>query len=205
MEAFTSWARSLAFGETTTEDGELDSGTIGSATPVPLTVIFNIGDLSYPNSESLFQVLIEPADRPLLDVLDVVGLANAVPLVLVNDELCRDPEGLQCVPELVALRRRHLGVAVAVEHERGSLDVLDERDRRRTGVDVRVFVDGFPEVRHHPLVDAVLSVVALPVDDARPGHGGLETPGLCHGPHRHVAAVAPSNDAQPVLVDRRLP
>src|SRR5205807_8552547 len=59
------------------------------------------------------------------------------------------------------------------------------------------------EVRDHPLVDAVLAVVALPVGDAGAGDGGAEAIGLRHRPHRHVAAVAPAADAEPLAVDRR--
>ena len=53
------------------------------------------------------------------------------------------------------------------------------------------------------MVDAVLTVITLPIGDARPGHGGSEARGLRHRPHGHVAAVTPAGDAEPVRVHGR--
>src|SRR5215471_10171899 len=148
------------------------------------------------------QVLVEPADDTPLDVADVLALRDAVPFVLVDDELRRHAQRPQRVPELVALRRRDLGIPVAVQDERRRLRFLDEGDRRGSGVDLGIFVDGGSEEGDHPAVDAVLPVVALPVDDPRARDGGLEAVGARDRPHRHVSAVAPSRDTDPLRVDR---
>src|SRR5262249_27699364 len=155
-------------------------------------------------SSSRSQVFVEPGHRSFLDVRLVVGAADAMSLVLVDDELSRHAQRLQRVPELVALRSGNLRVAIPVEDERRRLDVLDERNRRGPGVNLGIFVDGLAEIREHPLVDAILSVVALPVHDAGAGDRGFESVRLRDGPHRHVSAVAPADDAEALGIDGRL-
>jgi len=138
------------------------------------------------------------------DVALVPALLDGVPFVAVDDELGRHAEGLQRVPELVGLRRRHLGVALPLQYQGRRAHRLDEADGRAAGVDPGIVVHRGAKIRDHPLVDAVLTVVALPVDDAGAGHRGAEAPRLGDRPHRHVAAVAPAHDRQAILVDRKL-
>src|SRR5437667_1332569 len=75
------------------------------------------------------QILLEPRHDALLDVALVVGLRDRVAFVLVDDELRGHRQGLQGVPELVALRRGDFRVPVAVQDECRGLRLLDELDR----------------------------------------------------------------------------
>src|SRR5438067_6134436 len=136
------------------------------------------------------QMRVEPADDPLDTVAHMVWPLDPMPLVLVDHELRLYAECLQRVPELVALRERDLGVALSVQHERRRPHVADEGDGAGARVDLRVFVDALAEVRQHPLVDAILPVVALPVGDAGACNGSGESVRTGDGPHRHVTAVA---------------
>src|SRR5581483_49780 len=71
------------------------------------------------------------------------------------------------------------------------------------GVNRRVGINGRAKIRNHPLVDGVLTVVALPIGKAGAGDGGAKTVGLRDGPHGHVPAIAPPGDADALRVDRR--
>ena len=127
-------------------------------------------------------------------------LANAVPLVRIDHEAGRYVHGLQRMPIFDRLRRRHLDVALPGVNEGGSPRVLDRADRRNGPVRVRVLVHRFAEVRDHPLVDAVDSVIADPVGQAATRDDRLETVGLGVGPHRHEAAVAVAHEAEAIVV-----
>ncbi len=54
-----------------------------------------------------------------LDVALVLGLRDRVSFIRIGHQLGRDAERLQRVPEPVALRRRHLGIAIAVQRQSG--------------------------------------------------------------------------------------
>src|SRR6185436_3241852 len=149
------------------------------------------------------EVLVEPGHGAADEVLAVVGLPDRVPFAGIDHELRRDSQGLQGVPELVGLRDRTLDVPLSHQDERRGLDLLDERDRRAAGVDFRVVVHRGAEVRDHPLIDAVLPIIALPVRDPGSGDRGAEAAGLGHRPHRHVAAIAPAGDADALGIDRQ--
>src|SRR5215475_5077636 len=71
------------------------------------------------------------------------------------------------------------------------------------GIDCRVVVDRSAEIWKHPLVNAILPVVALPVRNPGAGHGGMEAVSLGHRSHRHIAAVAPPGDANAVSIHRQ--
>ena len=101
----------------------------------------------------------------------------------------------QRVPELIRLRGRALAIAVAHHHQRRRLGFLDEVDGGAFGVDRRIVVDRRAKVRNHPLVDGVLSVIALPVGDAGAGDSRLEAVGLGDGEHGHESAIAPARNA----------
>ncbi len=131
----------------------------------------------------------------------MVGVAEAVAFVRVDDELGFDAEVAEGVPELEALRGGALAVAVADDDEGGGGDVFDVGDGAGLGVDGGVVVDGGAEEGNHPLIDGVLTVVAEPVGEAGAGDGGLEAMGLGDGEHGHEAAVAPAGDALAVGID----
>jgi len=105
------------------------------------------------------------------------------------------------VPEFVGLWSGNFAVAVADQDERGGFGFFDEVDGGAFGVDVGIVVDGFAEERNHPLVNEIFAVIALPVGEACACHGGFEAAGLRDGPHGHVAPVAPTADAQAIVVD----
>ena len=151
----------------------------------------------------LFQVGIEPGQGALDYVAAVLGTGEHVAFVFVDYELRFDAQRFQGVPEFVGLRGGAFAVALADEDQRRRLYFLDEIDRRAFGIDRGIVVNRCAEERDHPLVDAILAVVALPVGDAGAGHGGLEAVGLRDGPHGHVAAVAPAGDAEAVGIDGR--
>ena len=144
---------------------------------------------------------VEPGEGAFDDVAAVFGAREHVAFVFVDDELGFDAERFEGVPEFVGLRGGDFAVAIADENERGRFGVLDEIDGRAFGVDVGIVVDGFAEERDHPLVDEIFAVVALPVGEAGAGHGGFEAIRLRDGPHGHVAAVAPTADAEAVGID----
>src|SRR5581483_204327 len=106
------------------------------------------------------------------------------------------------MPELARLGGGAFAIALPNQHESGGFHVFDESDRRAPGVDVRVVVNRSTEIGNHPLVDVVFPVVALPVGDSGSGDGGAEASGLGDGPHGHVSAVAPTGEANTILIDR---
>src|SRR2546421_4869363 len=120
----------------------------------------------------------------------------------IDDELGRHLERSQCVPEFVGLRRRTFGVVLTDNHQRWSLHVLDEMNRRTFFVNGWIVVDRCAEERDHPLIDQVLAVVTLPIGDTGAGDSRVETTGLCYRPHRHVAAVAPTSHPETRWIDR---
>ena len=75
-----------------------------------------------------WHVFCEPADIALVAVADVLGVAEAVAFVRVDDELGFDAEIAQRVPELEGLRSRALAVTVADDDQRGCGDVFDVGD-----------------------------------------------------------------------------
>src|ERR1041384_2062681 len=115
------------------------------------------------------QVLVEPRRGALDHVALVRRVAHQVALAGVDHELGRHAERLERVPQLVGLRRRTLAVALADHDQRRRGHSLDERDRRALRVRRRIVVHRCTEVRDHPLIDRILSVVALPVGDAGAG------------------------------------
>ena len=112
---------------------------------------------------------------PLHHVAPVRRIGKPVAFIGIDNELGWHMLIAQRMPELVGLGRRALAIPVAHHHQRRRVGLLDEVDRRTLRVDRGIVVDRCAEVRHHPLVDGVLAVVALPVGDARAGHGGLES------------------------------
>src|ERR1700744_5175575 len=105
------------------------------------------------------------------------------------------------MPELEALRSRAFAVAITDYDEGWRFDFLDVFDRRALGVDVCIVIDGFAEEWHHPLVDRVFAIVALPVADACSGDCGAEAIGLRDAEHCHESAVAPAGEAFAIFID----
>src|SRR5260370_8676119 len=95
------------------------------------------------------------------------------------------------MPEPEALRSGTFPVAIPDNNQRWSLHILDVLDRRTLRIHRRIVVYRLAEERHHPLVDRVLSVVTLPVADARARHRGLEPGRPRHTEHRPKPAIAP--------------
>src|SRR5260370_13120652 len=104
------------------------------------------------------------------------------------------------MPELEALRSRAFAIAISYHHQRWSLHILDVLDRRTLRIHRRIVVYRLAEERHHPLVDRVLSVVTLPVADARASHRRLEPCRPRHTEHRHEPAIAPARQSLAVRV-----
>src|SRR5206468_5597274 len=107
-------------------------------------------------------------------------------------------------PELVRLRCRAFRVALADDDEGGGLYVLDEVNGRTFLVNGRIIVNGCAEERDHPLIDQVLTIVTLPIGNARAGDSGAETICLRDRPHGHKPAVTPTHDAETVGINRIL-
>src|ERR1700683_905810 len=74
------------------------------------------------------QVLTEPVHCPLNHVAAVRWIGEFVAFVWINDELRRHARRFQRVPEFVGLRRRAFPVAIAYDHQRRRLHILDKRD-----------------------------------------------------------------------------
>src|SRR5580692_7833501 len=106
------------------------------------------------------------------------------------------------MPELEALWSRALAIAISYNDQRRRLHILDVFDRRTLRVHLCIVVDRFAEEGHHPLIDRVLSVVALPVADARTSHSCLEPCCPCHTEHRHEPAITPAGQSLAILIDR---
>src|SRR5437764_11565432 len=88
------------------------------------------------------------------------------------------------------------GIVLGRNHQGRRPYLLDETNGRALFVNCRIIVNGCAEERDHPLVDAVLAIVALPVRDSGAGYCCLEAVCLRDGPHCHVAAVAPTRHPQ---------
>src|SRR3984893_4790018 len=146
---------------------------------------------------------LEPVQRPLQHIAPMLGIAKTVPFIGINHQLCLYPFSPQRMPELEALRSRALAVAVANHHQRRSLYLVNKFDRRALRIHLRVVIHRRSEERDHPLVDRVLSVVALPVRNPGPRHRRPEPRRLRHPEHRHEPAIAPARQPLALLVDRK--
>src|SRR5436853_4491 len=133
----------------------------------------------------------------------MLRLANAVSFIFIDDELGLYTKSLERVPEFVGLRRRSFDVAIAYNYKRRRFDLLYVCNRRALRIDGGIVVNGCSEEGDHPLIDSVLAVVALPIGDSRARDRGFEPISLGHGPHRHESAVAPSGDADAVVINRQ--
>src|SRR5262249_16171869 len=107
------------------------------------------------------------------------------------------------VPEFVGLRRRTLAITVTYKHQRRSFRLLDVGDWRALGINLRIVIDRSAKERDHPLIDLVLSVIAREVCQPAPADAAGKAIGLRDGPHGQVPAVAPTGNAETMLVDRR--
>src|SRR5581483_1843918 len=119
----------------------------------------------------------------------------------INDELRRHTKRLQSVPEFVGLRSRAFRVALTCNDKRWGLYVLDEANGRTFLIHTGVIVNRCAEEWDHPLIDQVLTIVTLPVCNARAGDCCPKTVGLRHCPHGHITAVAPASHAETRRVD----
>src|SRR6201996_9827304 len=90
-------------------------------------------------------------------------------LVGIHHQLGRHVLRAQSMPELKRLRSGALSITIADHHQGGCLYLVDEINRGAPGVHPGIVVDRRSEKWSHPLVDGILSVVALPVGD--PGSG----------------------------------
>src|ERR1039457_3002505 len=113
-----------------------------------------------PARRTSLQILPEPVDSPREHVLLVLPLVEAMPLARIDHEARLDAFGFQRMPELIRLGRRTLLIRIADNDQSRSIHVPDVCDRRTARVDGRIVVPRAPEIRDHPLVDEVLSVVA---------------------------------------------
>src|SRR5260370_32620668 len=104
------------------------------------------------------------------------------------------------MPELEALWSRTLAIAISDNDQRRRLHVLDVLDSRTLRIHRRIVIYRLAEERHHPLIDRVLSVVALPVADARTSHRRPEPCRPRHTEHRHEPAIAPARQSLAVRV-----
>src|ERR1700679_2043558 len=100
------------------------------------------------------------------------------------------------MPELARLRLWHLAIPFANQNQCWSFRVLDEGHGCAPCIDRGIVIHRGAEIRNHPLVDVVLTVIAQPVREARAGNRRSETMSLGYGPHRHISAVTPAGDAQ---------
>src|SRR5947207_12677951 len=108
------------------------------------------------------------------------------------------------MPEFVCLRNRTFRIALGRDNQSWCLHLLDEVNRRTLFINSGIVVNRSAEERDHPLTDQILAIVTLPVGDAGAGDSGMETIGLGDGPHRHVAAIAPTRHAETRGIDRIL-
>src|SRR5215472_390454 len=108
------------------------------------------------------------------------------------------------MPELKGLRCRALSVELADHNQCWRLHTFYESNGGAAGIHRWIIVNRRTEVRNHPFINLVLSVVALPVRNSSAGNCGGETVGLCNGPHGHEPSVAPSGNTQPIGVDGML-
>src|SRR6266576_4735432 len=145
---------------------------------------------------------LEPVQRPLQHVSSMFRRTECMSFVRIDDQLSLYTLSTQRMPELEALRSRALAVAISYYDQRRRLYVLDVFDRRTLRVHRRIVVHGLAEEWHHPLVDRVLPVVALPIADARAGHRRLEPRSPRYTEHRHKSAIAPARQALAVLINR---
>src|SRR5437763_5597453 len=100
------------------------------------------------------------------------------------------------MPEFVGLRRRAFRVALTDNDEGSGLYVFDKPNGRAFLIRGGIVVNCCAEERDHPLIDQILSIVALPTGDAGASNSATETIGLGDGPHRHEPAVAPASHAK---------
>src|SRR5437667_3624073 len=119
----------------------------------------------------------------------------------INDQLCRNTKRSQSVPEFVGLRRRAFRVALTDNDESRCFHLLYVVNRRTFLVHSRIVVNRCAEERNHPLINQVLAVVTLPVGNAGTRNGATEAISLRDSPHRHVATVTPSGDAETRRID----
>src|SRR6266496_4163989 len=106
------------------------------------------------------------------------------------------------MPEFIGLRRRAFRVALTDNDEGRGLYVFDKPNGRAFLIRGGIVVNGCAEERDHPLIDQILSVVALPISDAGASNSGTETISLRDSPHGHESAVAPSSNAKTRRFDR---
>src|SRR6202158_6562897 len=85
-------------------------------------------------SRARLEELVEPIHDPPRTVPLIFRAGEGVPLVGIDHQLIFHPESLERVPELVSLRRRHFGIPLPLKGEGGRAHLLDEVDRRATGV-----------------------------------------------------------------------
>src|SRR5215469_4584209 len=138
------------------------------------------------------EISIEPAEGPIQDVAAMVPIGDLMAFSGIDNQVRRDAQGAESVPELLGLRSRTLAIVSSDQNESWGLDLANEFNRRAARIDRRGIINRRAEERDHPLVDTVFAIIALPVGDAGPRHGRAETVGLGYGPHSHITAVAPT-------------
>src|SRR6478736_9941238 len=106
-------------------------------------------------------MLIEPRGHALNHIALVRGIGKHVAFMLVNNQLSFYTQSFERVPEFVRLRRRTLSITVPHKNKRGCFCVLDKRDGRALGIHLWVVIDRSAKERDHPLVNLVLTVIAL--------------------------------------------
>src|ERR1700733_13154738 len=151
---------------------------------------------------ALFQIVVEPVQRALVQVREVRRVMYGVSFIRIDHGRRGNAKRTQSVTKLQSLRRRAFDISGADVAECRRAHLMDEINSRRFCVYVGIVVNRYSKVRNHPLIDAILAVIGLPVADAGTGHRCLEAIGLRHGPHRHEAAVAVASNAQSFAVDR---
>src|SRR5579872_162835 len=108
------------------------------------------------------------------------------------------------MPEFIGLRRGTFAVAVAYQNQRGRSGLLDKGNGRTFRVYLGIVIHRRAEEWDQPLIDLILSIVALEVCQSGAGNGGGKAIRLRNRPHGHVAAITPSRNAEAMLVNRRL-
>src|SRR5206468_1080132 len=94
---------------------------ISSATP---TVRIHACDV-IARSTQASKVLVKPHHQSSRDIPPVLRLLDVMSFVRIDDELCLDAEGSEGVPELERLGGGNFAVAIADQHERRRLRILD--------------------------------------------------------------------------------
>ncbi len=119
----------------------------------------------------------------------------------INDELRRNTQRSQCMPEFIGLRGRTFSVVFTDDHQRRRFHVFDELDRRALFVNGWIVVNRGAEKRDHPLVDQVLPIITLPIRNAGSGDSRAEAVCLGDCPHGHETAVTPAHNPESRRID----